>query len=245
VNNQSLSLIIYAHNAERALAARVHEAIRLLPPLFAECEVIVVDDGSSDATSSLAARLAADNDLVSVLRRRRRLGVAAALRHGLTAAHGDLVAIVSAEQPLAPLVQLAAHSEGRVAVLGFPDAPHPAPLDRLAAAIFGVAVRGVAGGIVLAERSALRTMPLVSGGPAVQSEIFIRATLAGQPTLAVSTTLPVRAPTPADLGDLLRFRAALGREQPANLPANWRRKALFGGALALIVGGLWALARRR
>lgn len=83
-----LSVIIPAYNATRYLAAAV-ASVR--PQLAADDEIIVVDDGSSDATAALAAELGA-----TVLRQ-ENLGPAAARNRGIEHARGDLLAFLDAD----------------------------------------------------------------------------------------------------------------------------------------------------
>jgi glycosyltransferase involved in cell wall biosynthesis len=62
-----------------------------------EWEVVVVDDGSRDASARLIADLAATLSSVRVLRHQRNRGYGAALKTGLRHGEADLVAIVDAD----------------------------------------------------------------------------------------------------------------------------------------------------
>jgi glycosyltransferase involved in cell wall biosynthesis len=87
VSRPRISVVIPAHNAEPFLEATLRSALeQTLPPL----EVIVVDDGSRDATASLAARF---EPAVRVLQGGGR-GVSAARNTGVAEARGDWIAFL-------------------------------------------------------------------------------------------------------------------------------------------------------
>ncbi len=78
----------------RELAARIRQATA---QAGVDCEVIFVDDGSSDGSWGVIAALAAENASTSGIRFRRNFGKAAALTAGMRAAKGDLILILDAD----------------------------------------------------------------------------------------------------------------------------------------------------
>ena len=95
-----VSVVVPAYNEERTIA-QVLEAIRAIDLSSAlgpeiEREIIVVDDGSTDATRSILARYAECADVRTVLQDRNR-GKGAALRAGFAAVTGDIVIIQDAD----------------------------------------------------------------------------------------------------------------------------------------------------
>jgi len=86
-----LSVVIPAYNEARTLA----ETVRRVRAVPLRTEIIVVDDGSTDATPEILRGLAGD-DLI-VLRHERNQGKGAALRNGFQRASGAIVIIQDAD----------------------------------------------------------------------------------------------------------------------------------------------------
>ena len=76
----SLSALLPVHNAQATLAATVHEFLEILPEVTPRFEVVIADDGSTDATIEVADELATCYPQVSAVRHARRLGRVAAIR---------------------------------------------------------------------------------------------------------------------------------------------------------------------
>jgi dolichol-phosphate mannosyltransferase len=96
-NISCLSLVIPAYNEEAGIAQAIDEAVAALPPLAKEFEVLVVDDGSQDATAQIVAAAAREHHQVRLLCHERNRGYSAALRTGFEAARFDLVAFTDAD----------------------------------------------------------------------------------------------------------------------------------------------------
>ena len=75
------------------------EALETLPTLAETFEIIIVDDGSRDATPAIADELAAAHpDVVRAVHHPTNLGYGAALRSGFGAARYDLVAFTDGDR---------------------------------------------------------------------------------------------------------------------------------------------------
>jgi len=97
VNDQSLpliSVIIAAYNADSYIGASVQSVLRQSHPRL---EVIVIDDGSKDATAEIVRAFARQDERVVLLTGHANEGVSAARNRGLTCARGDWVAILDAD----------------------------------------------------------------------------------------------------------------------------------------------------
>jgi len=88
-----VSVVIPAYNAEETLAETL-ASIRA--QTYPNLEILVVDDGSSDATRALALRVATDDKRITVLLQ-DNAGVAAARNHGIRACCGEYLAFVDAD----------------------------------------------------------------------------------------------------------------------------------------------------
>src|SRR5687767_14200158 len=85
-----LSLVLPSHNEEENLRPVVERALEVLPQQCRDWEIVVVDDGSRDATPAFAAALAESNPgRVRVVTHPRNRGYGAALTSGFAAASGD------------------------------------------------------------------------------------------------------------------------------------------------------------
>jgi len=91
-----VSVLIPCYNAERWIAETLDS---VLAQSYRPLEIVVVDDGSTDGTAAVLGRYAARG--VSIIRQENR-GQTAALNRGLSAAKGELVQYLDADDLLAP-----------------------------------------------------------------------------------------------------------------------------------------------
>ena len=103
----SLSLVIPAYNEAARIGATIDEAYVWLSAQSFASELIVVDDGSQDATATLAERALGHISHGKLIRAAHR-GKAAAVRAGVQAATGELIAFSDADlaTPLSYLLDL-------------------------------------------------------------------------------------------------------------------------------------------
>jgi membrane-associated phospholipid phosphatase len=94
----SLSIVIPICN-ERGNIVPVYDRLtRELSGLSDECEIVFVDDGSTDGSDIMLRRLAAADSSVKVVRLRRNFGQTAAMRAGIEHASGDVIAFLDGDQ---------------------------------------------------------------------------------------------------------------------------------------------------
>jgi len=183
-----LSYFFPAHNEEANVEGLVEEALATLPRLAETFEIIVVDDGSHDATASLAEALAERYpDVVRLIRHPVNLGYGEALRSGFAAARYELIAFTDGDRQfkVADLGRLTARLAG-------PDSPdivagfrvkRADPLVRTLYAraywlanrvFFGLRVTDVDSACKLFRRAALEGLRVESGGAFFSAELLIK-----------------------------------------------------------------------
>ncbi|MFL6258950.1 MAG: dolichyl-phosphate beta-glucosyltransferase [Thermoanaerobaculia bacterium] len=94
-NGIELSVIVPAYNEERRLAPGLRQALEYLARRGEPFELLVVDDGSRDATARVAEAFAPQG--VRVVRHERNRGKGAAVRTGLLASRGRKVLVSDAD----------------------------------------------------------------------------------------------------------------------------------------------------
>ena len=88
-----VTLVIPAHDE----AGRIDDTARTALQASLVSRVIIVDDGSTDGTSSVAAGIAVGNPRLDVLRMATNQGKSAALLRGIHASNTDLIAFIDAD----------------------------------------------------------------------------------------------------------------------------------------------------
>lgn len=187
-----LSYFFPAHDEAENLEALVAEALEELPRLAERFEIVCVDDGSTDGTTAIADRLAAQQpDVVRVVHHAVNCGYGAAVRTGLGAARFPLVCFTDGDRQfrvadlgilLARLADAEARGERADVVAGY-RIRRADPALRLAYAriyraclrlFFGLGVRDPDCACKLFRRSALEGVRVESGGAFLSAELLIK-----------------------------------------------------------------------
>ncbi|HET6507470.1 MAG TPA: glycosyltransferase family 2 protein [Baekduia sp.] len=243
----SLSVVLPCYDEAPNVAAAVYDARIAAGASALRHEVIVVDDGSTDQTATIAAMLAATFPEVRLVRHDRNRGYGAAVRTGIDASTGDWVLLTDGDRQfdlneLPRLVAAGARAGGADLVVGYRIARADPAFRRLSAAAwnrlmrasFGVGVRDVDCAFKLVRGDAVRELPLESDGAMISTELLVRARLASWRLAEVGVTHRPRtagSPTGGDPRVILRAfgeRRALRRRlreqaardaSPAGTPA--------------------------
>lgn len=91
-----ISVVAPVHNEAETLT-ELHRRIREAVAEFETCEIVLVDDGSTDGSWATMLALAATDPHLRLLRLSRNFGHQAALTAGLDAARGDAVVLMDAD----------------------------------------------------------------------------------------------------------------------------------------------------
>lgn len=240
----ALSYFFPAHNEAANLRGLVEEALVTLPDLADAFEVVIVDDGSRDATPHIADELAATDSRVRVVHHAKNLGYGAALRSGFGAARHDLLAFTDGDRQfrVADLGRLIAQYQagGSDVVVGY-RIKRADPLVRTLYAkayrlanrvFFGLRITDVDCACKLFRRDALTDINVESGGAFFSAELLIKLRASGRRVTEVGVPHYARtAGSPTGAKPAVVFRAmrdfwqlrlrlwaapsrALGRGQP-------------------------------
>jgi dolichyl-phosphate beta-glucosyltransferase len=144
-----LSLVLPCHDEAARLPRTLTGYLAALPRRPGAVEVLVVDDGSTDHTVAVAHAAAAGDPRVRVLASRPNRGKGFAVRTGVLAAQGQLVAFTDADGAYGPgeLARVAAALADAPVAIGSrePDAAGGSLARRLASGQFNRAVRALLG----------------------------------------------------------------------------------------------------
>jgi glycosyltransferase involved in cell wall biosynthesis len=194
-----LSYFFPAHDEAENIEALVAEAMAELPALAERFEIVVVDDGSRDATPALADRLAAEHpSVVRAVHHETNRGYGAALRTGFASARFPLVCLTDGDRQfrVVDLGRLLDRLEG-------PDHPDVVAGYRLRRAdgavrlayakvyraclglFFGLWLRDVDCACKLFRREVLDGIRLESGGAFLSAELLIKLRARGRRVVEV------------------------------------------------------------
>lgn len=240
MDGERLSLVLPAFNEQDGLRQAVAEADEALAQLCDDYEVIVVDDGSRDATAAVARAEALDRPRLRVLRHLTNHGYGAALRSGFEAARFERIAFTDADCQfhLDDLALLLDESRRAPVVVGYrvnrQDPWRRRFLSRgynlLARALLGTGVRDIDCALKVFRRDALARLLPRSSGFFVNTEMLARAAALRLPVVEVGvrhrprlrgrSTVSLRE-VPRTLAHLLPFWWSREASLPPAPPARW------------------------
>jgi glycosyltransferase involved in cell wall biosynthesis len=185
----SISVFFPCYNEQDNVRRTVERALAVLQKLQTDFEIIIVDDGSSDATKQIADEIASRDGRVKVVSHRANLGYGAALQSGFKAATKQLVFYTDGDgqfdmaemPPLLPLMSqydiVTCYRLNRQDSLvrkinGW-------CWTKLVCFLFGMKVRDVDCAFKLYKREIFDNIQMVSSGALIDAEILARAVRRG------------------------------------------------------------------
>ena len=141
----TLTLVLPCYNEAERLPRTLDSYLRRLPKSPGQVEVLVVDDGSTDGTCSVASTIAAGDRRVRVIRCEVQRGKGFAVRTGVLAATGELVVFTDADGSYQPddVERIVAALADAPVAIGARDLAIQAssPTRQLASVLFNRAIR--------------------------------------------------------------------------------------------------------
>ena len=185
----SISVFFPCYNEQDNVTRTVEQALAVLEKACADFEVIIVDDGSSDATGQIADEIAARNSRVKVVHHPANRGYGAALKSGFNAATKELVFYTDGDgqfdigemPPLLPLIS-------RYDIISCYRLNRQDSLVRkinawcwtkLVCLLFGMKIRDIDCAFKLYKREIFDNIKLSSTGALIDAEILARAVRRG------------------------------------------------------------------
>jgi 1,2-diacylglycerol 3-alpha-glucosyltransferase len=185
----SFSLCLPAYNEESNIGDTLDAACAILPEFVKDFEVVVVDDGSRDATAAIVTQHGRENSKVKLVQHPQNRGYGAAVRSGLQTARGNLIAFTDSDGQfnLLDLPQLLAHVHKHDVVIGYRHQRADNSMRSLNAwawnclvrMFLGLRVRDLDCAFKLFRREVLEQLELTSTGAAINAEIMMQTVQMG------------------------------------------------------------------
>jgi glycosyltransferase involved in cell wall biosynthesis len=181
----SISVFFPCYNEQDNVARVAERALAVLKKLSVDFEVIIVDDGSSDATGRIADEICRQDSRIKVVHHPTNLGYGAALQSGFKAATKELVFYTDGDgqfdiNEMPPLLPLMAEYD----VVSCYRLNRRDPFIRkvngwcwtkLVCLLFGMKIRDIDCAFKLYKRKIFDRINLTSTGALIDTEILARA----------------------------------------------------------------------
>jgi glycosyltransferase involved in cell wall biosynthesis len=185
----SLSVFFPVYNDEATVARVTEKALRVCAEIADTFEVIIVDDGSPDASGRIADSLADERAAVRVIHHDRNLGYGAAVRSGLGACRHEWICFTDGDdeydlRDLKKLWRLRHHYD---LIITFRYVRRYSGFRTLISRVYNVVLRhlfftryrDVSTGLRLVRRSLVDELTLEATSPFIGAEIAIKSMLKG------------------------------------------------------------------
>lgn len=180
-----LSVVLPAHNEEANIEHVVRDCLRKLPDMVDDFEIVIVDDGSGDATPQIIDRLAGEDARVVALHHPVNRGYGDALMTGFAHTRGDYVLFMDSDRQfdIGDLERLLPYIGAYDIVAGYRIRRRDPPVRLLYAWLFnlavrlffGIRVRDIDCAFKVFRGDLLREMRLEIGGALINTEMLAKA----------------------------------------------------------------------
>lgn len=181
----SLSIILPAYNEEENIRAAIADIQTFVMKRYRSYEIIVVNDGSTDRTKSIASLLSKKDQNIRLVNHTKNMGYGAALRSGFRTAKLQLVFYTDSDRQfdIRELDSLMTHIPSYDIVAGF-RLHRKDPIMRIGIAfvyntiirlLFGLRVKDIDCSFKLYKREVLDAMILHANTGLIDAEVLIKA----------------------------------------------------------------------
>lgn len=184
-----LSLCLPAYNEQDCIVETLDRALAVLPSLVASLEVIVVDDGSRDATAQRVRSVMQRDRRVRLVAHERNKGYGAAVTSGLLAAAGDLVMFADSDGQFdfRDVSRLLDRLPGNDFIVGYRHQRAESfrrrlnawAWGRLVRVVYGVRARDLDCAFKLFRREVVERLRLTASGACINAELMCQCQRAG------------------------------------------------------------------
>lgn len=186
-----ISLFFPVYNDERTVQAVAERALDLLEEVADAYEIIIVDDGSPDASGEIADRLAEEHEAITVVHHPENLGYGAAVKTGIARANYDIICMIDGdnEYDVFDLKKMLAVSDYYMLVIAFRYRKLYSTkrifisfvYNAVLRLVFKSPFRDISTGIRLIKRDVVRDLQLSSNSPFIGAELTLKSMLRGFP----------------------------------------------------------------
>lgn len=181
---QSLSIFFPCFNEEKNIVGLIEETLVVAKRVARKYEVIVVDDGSQDATAENVRQLAAANPEVKLVQHAQNKGYGASLRTGFEVSQYEWIFFTDGDKQfdVAQLEDLVAQTDSFDVVIGYRESRADGPMRSLNAFLFGafidvlfrLHVRDIDCAFKLMKASVVKHIDFISTGAMISTELLYR-----------------------------------------------------------------------
>jgi glycosyltransferase involved in cell wall biosynthesis len=187
----SLTVACPAYNEEQSIERVAREVLEFVPRLTSDFELLIVDDGSTDATGDIADRLARTDSRIRVIHHPYNLGFIGFAMTNIRNAAKDCMVGISADGEV-PIETLARQFEliragYEVVIAHRVRKPNYTPYRKLISHFYNTSVRMVfdvdlrdAGSTKMYRTYVLRETVPISRSPFLNAELLVKASLRGR-----------------------------------------------------------------
>ena len=186
-----ISLFFPVYNDENTVRIVAHRSLELLEEVAERYEVIIVDDGSPDASGEIADQLAAEHEAITVVHHPENRGYGAAIKTGIAASQYEIICMIDGdnEYDVFDLKKMLAVREYYMLIIAFRYRKLYSTkrifisfvYNAVLRMVFNSPFRDISTGIRLIKRELLNDLELSSNSPFIGAELTIKSMLRGFP----------------------------------------------------------------